>query len=126
MLSIRASNLSLIQVLNFDQASEIPCFRPSIQAMAACFQTSGRSLIQAMIAFIGPLVDSGELRQDVPLPVLVRSFAGLFVFYVLSDAVAFEDDAPRFGFPLLSSSEYDWVEGMVDIYLNGARRRGDV
>jgi AcrR family transcriptional regulator len=42
-------------------------------------------MIQALMALIGPLVTAGELRNDIPLPVLVRSFAGLFVFFLLSD-----------------------------------------
>jgi AcrR family transcriptional regulator len=78
-------------------------------------------IIQGFLALIGPLVESGEIRQDLPLPVLVRSFGGLMVFYALSEAVGFVDGSPRFEFPF--DTDVDWVGGMIDIFLNGASRK---
>jgi AcrR family transcriptional regulator len=77
-------------------------------------------MIQAMLAFVGRLVASGQLRQDIPLPVLVRSFAGLVGFYVLSEIIAFGGDSSRLELPF--DGGIDWVGGIVDVYLNGARR----
>jgi AcrR family transcriptional regulator len=79
-----------------------------------------QQLVQGLMAFFGALVASGELREDLPLPVLVRFFAGLIVFYILSEAVAFGDGASRLDLPFPFRQEIDWVGGMVDLYLHGA------
>lgn len=80
------------------------------------FQLAVR-MISGLVAFFAPLAASGQIRPDLPLPVLVRSFAGLVIFYVLSEVVAFVDGSPRFELPW--ATDIDWVEGMLDVYLNG-------
>lgn len=80
------------------------------------FQLAVR-MISGLVAFFAPLAASGQIRSDLPLPVLVRSFAGLVIFYVLSEVVAFVDGSPRFELPW--ATDIDWVEGMLDVYLNG-------
>jgi AcrR family transcriptional regulator len=74
-------------------------------------------LIQGLLVFGGQLVASGQVRQDIPLPVLMRSFAGLVVFYAISEFAAFGANPPLV--PLPSSAEIDWIGGLVDVYLHG-------
>ena len=81
-------------------------------------------MIQGLMTFFRALVASGELREDLPLPVLVRFFAGLVVFYILSEAIAFSDGAPRLDLPFPFGEEIDWVGGMVELYLHGALKEG--
>jgi AcrR family transcriptional regulator len=78
-------------------------------------------MIQGMLTFVDRLVEAGWVRQDIPLPVLVRSFAGLIGFFVLSEIVAFGGDSPRFVVPF--DGEIDWIGGMTEIYLNGVLKR---
>jgi AcrR family transcriptional regulator len=78
-------------------------------------------MIQGMLTFVDRLVVAGWVRQDIPLPVLVRSFAGLIGFFVLSEIVAFGGDSPRFVVPF--DGEIDWIGGMTEIYLNGVLKR---
>jgi AcrR family transcriptional regulator len=78
-------------------------------------------MIQGMLVFVDRLVAAGWVRQDIPLPVLVRSFAGLIGFFVLSEIVAFGGDSPRFVVPF--DGEIDWIGGMTEIYLNGVLKR---
>ena len=79
--------------------------------------------IRGLLSLFESLVESGEIREDIPLPVLVRAFAGLVVFYVLSKAIASGSGGPRVGLPFADEiSETDWIAGMVDLYLNGALR----
>ncbi len=53
----------------------------------------------------------GKLRP-VPLPVMLRTFIGLFVGYLLTGLVLKNTPAP-------AQSQEDAFEGMVDIYLHG-------
>jgi AcrR family transcriptional regulator len=53
----------------------------------------------------------GELRP-VPVPVALRTFIGLVLAYVVSDLVVRNT-------PLLKSMDFDWFDGMLDIYLHG-------
>jgi hypothetical protein len=76
-------------------------------------------MIQGLVAFFGPLYASGQIRQDLPLPVLVRSFAGLLIFYIISKAVAFGDGVLRVELHVPFGDDVDWVGGMVEIYLHG-------
>jgi AcrR family transcriptional regulator len=78
-------------------------------------------MIQGMLAFVDRLVALGSVRQDIPPPVLVRSFAGLIGFYVLSEIVAFGGDAPRL--VVAFDGEIDWIGGLTEIYLNGVLKR---
>ncbi len=78
-------------------------------------------MIQGMLAFVDRLVACGSVRQDISSPVLVRSFAGLFGFYVLSEIVAFGRDAPRFVVPF--DAEIDWIGALTEVYLNGVLKR---
>ena len=78
-------------------------------------------LIQGLMAFTGQLVASGQVRKDLPLPVLMRSFAGMVIFYVISEVVAFGGDSPRIDLP--ATDEIDWIGGLVDVYLNGVLRK---
>ena len=78
-------------------------------------------LIQGLMAFTGQLVASGQVREDLPLPVLMRSFAGMVIFYVISEVVAFGGDSPRIDLP--ATDEIDWIGGLVDVYLNGVLRK---
>ncbi len=78
-------------------------------------------LIQGLMAFTGQLVASGQVREDLPLPVLMRSFAGMVIFYVISEVVAFGGDSPRVDLP--ATGEIDWIGGLVDVYLNGVLRK---
>jgi AcrR family transcriptional regulator len=82
-------------------------------------------MIQGLMTFFGALVASGELREDLPLPVLVRFFAGLVIFYVLSEAVAFSNGSPRVELPVHFGEEIDWIGGMVEIYLHGALKEDE-
>lgn len=59
------------------------------------------------------------MRQDLPLAVLVRSFAGVLIFHILSEAVAFSDGVPRVELPVSFGDQVDWVGGRVEIYLHG-------
>jgi AcrR family transcriptional regulator len=79
-----------------------------------------QQMIQGLMTFFGGLVASGELRQDLPMSVLVRFFAGLVTFYILSEAVAFREDLPWAELPVSFDGEIDWVGEMVDLYLHGA------
>lgn len=47
------------------------------------------------------------MRDDLPPPVVVRTFAGLLVFQVLSDAVGFTDGSPRPDMPLSIRNDVD-------------------
>jgi AcrR family transcriptional regulator len=80
-----------------------------------------KQLIQGLFALGGQLVASGQVRQDVSLPVLMRSFAGVVVFYAISELAAFRADPPLV--PLPSSDEIDWIGGLVDVYLHGVLRK---
>jgi len=84
-----------------------------------------QQMIQGLMNFFGALVASGELREDLPLPVLVRFFAGLVIFYILSEAIAFGDGSSRVELPALFGEEIDWVGGMVEIYLRGALKEDE-
>jgi hypothetical protein len=53
----------------------------------------------------------GELRP-VPVPVAVRTFIGLVMAYVVSEVVVRNT-------PLLQAMDYEWFDGMLDIYLHG-------
>ena len=55
--------------------------------------------MQGLLAFFGSLVEEGEIREDIPLPVLVRALGDLVVFFVLSKVVAFGDGSPRVELP---------------------------
>jgi AcrR family transcriptional regulator len=82
-------------------------------------------MIHGLVAFFGPLYATGQLREDLPMPVLVRSFAGLVIFYVLSEVIGFSDGAPRAELPVSFEGEIDWLDGMVSIFLHGAEGGGD-
>ena len=53
----------------------------------------------------------GKLRP-IPFPVIVRTFFGVFIAYMITEMVAKN-------IPLLKDDKYDWFGGMVDIYLHG-------
>ena len=74
-----------------------------------------RTMIQGLVALFGPLIASGESRDDLPPPVVVRTFAGLLVFRVLSDAIGFVDGSPRSDIPLSIRRDVDWVGGRRDL-----------
>jgi AcrR family transcriptional regulator len=80
-------------------------------------------MIQGLLSFLGHLVSTGQLRQDIPLPVLVRSFAGLIGFYVLSETVTSSGGSAPIQLPF--DGEIDWIGGMTDLYLNGVLRKDD-
>lgn len=80
-------------------------------------------MIPALLTFVQRMYASGRVRQDLPLPVLMRAFGGMIVFYALSELVAFRDDLPWFQLPI--PDDIDWIGGMVDIYLNGVLNKGD-
>jgi AcrR family transcriptional regulator len=75
------------------------------------------SLVPAILGLINRLVDSGQVRRDLPTPVIGRMFAGMIAFYVLSEVVVFRSD--QVSFALASDPGLDWIGGMVDIFLNG-------
>jgi AcrR family transcriptional regulator len=78
-------------------------------------------MIHGLLAFAARLVATDQLRQDLPLPVMLRAFAGQVVFYVISEIVAFSGDSPLIDFPL--PDDIDWIGGIVDVYLNGVLRK---
>lgn len=53
----------------------------------------------------------GRLRP-LPLPLVIRSFIGIFVASILTDMVAKH-------IPAMNNTDYDWFGGMMDIYLHG-------
>ena len=53
----------------------------------------------------------GSLRP-IPMPVMLRTFIGLFISHLLSEMVLK-------GLPSLAQNDYDWFEGMLEIYLRG-------
>ncbi len=79
-------------------------------------------LIQGLLVFGEQLLASGQVRQDIPLPVLIRSFAGLVVFYAISELAAFGSDPPLV--PLPPTGEIDWIGKLVDVYLHGVLNKG--
>jgi hypothetical protein len=85
-------------------------------------------MVEGLVLLVERLVATGEVREDIPIPVLARTFAGLAVFYALSEIVGFSEGLPRPELPFqtqLASGEIDWVGGMMDIYLHGVLKRKD-
>jgi hypothetical protein len=58
----------------------------------------------------------GGLRPDLPLPVILRSFIGLFFSYVITDMLI--------GKQLPMGSAPDVFENFVSIYLHGILGKG--
>lgn len=82
--------------------------------------------IHGLFTLFETLEESGEIRDDIPLPVLVRAFAGLVVFHVLSKSIAFGNGVPRVDLPFADRiDETDWIGGMVDLFLKGSLRELD-
>jgi AcrR family transcriptional regulator len=78
-------------------------------------------MVRGLMTLMSRLVAAGQLRDNIPLPVLVRSFVGLVLFYLLSESVAVQDGVTRSEMPFrLDDADIDWIGGMVDIFLNGA------
>lgn len=82
-------------------------------------------LIPAILSLVMRIYTSGQVRRDLPLPVMMRAFGGMIVFYALSEMIAFRDELPWFQLPIPIDDDIDWIGGMVDIYLNGVLKRGD-
>lgn len=84
-------------------------------------------MVRGLLAFVESLVSSGQIRGDVPLPVVARSFAGLVVFFVLSETVVFDDDPSRAG-PSFAAEfgDINWIEGIVDVFLRGVLKREEL
>jgi AcrR family transcriptional regulator len=82
-----------------------------------------QEMMPALLTFVQRIYASGQVRQDLPLQVLMRSFAGMVIFYALSEIVVFRNDLPWFQLPF--SDEIDWIGGMVEIFLNGVLKRED-
>jgi AcrR family transcriptional regulator len=80
-------------------------------------------LIPAILSLVTRIHASGQMRQDIPLPVMMRVFGGMIVFYALSEMIAFRDELPWFQVP--TPPDIDWVGGMVEIYMNGVLKRKD-
>lgn len=80
-------------------------------------------LIPAILSLVTRIHASGQVRQDISLPVMMRAFGGMIVFYALSEMIAFRDELPWFQLPV--AHDIDWIGGMVDIYLNGVLKRED-
>jgi hypothetical protein len=53
----------------------------------------------------------GKLRQ-VPTPIVLRMLFAVFVGYILTEMVLKN-------LPIFKDAEYDWFDGMMDIYLHG-------
>ncbi len=69
-------------------------------------------LFPSLLGFLQRLSErQGELRS-LPLPVLLRTFLGLMIGYLLTEMVLRNS-------PLFKQMNYDWFGGMVEIYLHG-------
>lgn len=80
-------------------------------------------LVPALLNLVTRIYVSGQVRQDLPLPVMMRAFGGMVVFYALTELVAFRDELPWFQLPPSFGDDIDWIGGMVDIFLNGVLAR---
>jgi AcrR family transcriptional regulator len=80
-------------------------------------------IVPALLSLVTRIHASGQMRQDIPLPVMMRAFGGMIVFYVLSELIAFRNELPWFQLPV--AHDIDWIGGMVEIYMNGVLKRGD-
>ena len=76
-------------------------------------------LVPALLSLVTRIYASGQVRQDLPLPVMMRAFGGMIVFYALSEVIAFRDELPWFQLPTPIGDDIDWIGGMVDIFMNG-------
>ncbi len=77
----------------------------------------------ALLAFVGQVVASGQIRPEILPPVLMRTFASIVVFYALSQSVLLTRGATVFGWP--PADEIDWIGGMIDVFLNGVLRKSE-
>ncbi len=80
-------------------------------------------LVPALLNLVTRIYASGQVRQDLPLAVMMRAFGGMVVFYALTELVAFRDELPWFQLPPSFGDDIDWIGGMVDIFLNGVLAR---
>lgn len=80
-------------------------------------------LVPALLSLVTRIYASGQVRQDLPLPVMMRAFGGMIVFYALSEVIAFRGELPWFQLPTPVGDDIDWICGMVDIFLNGVLAR---
>lgn len=71
-------------------------------------------MVEGMLAFTQRLVATGQLREDLPPPALVRAFGGLVIFYALGEILNSDD----LRIPLFAQ-DMDWIGWMADIYLHG-------
>lgn len=66
----------------------------------------------AFLGFAEQFAARPGLRRDLPLPVILRGFMTLMIGYLLTEMI-FKKSAR------LKNLDYDWFEGLVEIYLHG-------
>lgn len=69
-------------------------------------------VLPSLLAFIHRFTQRKGKLRPIPLPVMLRTFFGMFIAYMITEMVAKN-------IPLLKDGKYDWFGGMVDIYLHG-------
>ncbi len=68
--------------------------------------------VPSLMAFGSRLTQRRGHLRALPLPVMLRTFAGLFISYLLTEMIAR-------GVPALGRGDHDWFGGMIEIYLHG-------
>jgi AcrR family transcriptional regulator len=69
-------------------------------------------LLPSMFAFAQRFAERRGKLRNIPLPVMLRAFIGIFLAFLFTEMVLKN-------MPLLKNADYDWFGGMVDIYLHG-------
>ena len=74
-------------------------------------------ILPSLLTFAQSFAQRKGALRPIPLPVMLRTFMGLLVSFLLSEMILKDT-------PLLKHSEYDWFGGMVEIYLHGILASG--
>jgi AcrR family transcriptional regulator len=70
------------------------------------------SIMPGLLSFVQKFGERQGKLRPVPVPVMLRMLAAIFVGYMLTELVLRN-------VPLFKDNQFDWFDGMIDIYLNG-------
>lgn len=70
------------------------------------------------LGFIQRFVEKRDQVRDLPAPVILRALAALIIGYILTELILKNST-------LFKRSQYNWFDGLVDIYLHGIIRRSE-
>jgi len=87
-------------------------FMELVEFQGRHIKTMAERLFPTFLGFIQRFVEKRDQVRDLPPPIMLRAFMALIIGYILTELILKNST-------ILKQVQYDWFDGMVDIYLHG-------